>query len=150
MDLEKLIEMMDDQEIGDPALPEEIDVAVEGFRDDLEEMEDETALYLVGIASLYRDGVGAYELLRRSLPILDKPGKLKTLYEQQLKVWKSRKDKSQHDLEYLQIVLGVKDRRLSGDQERSKSEDDADDAPSDEAVAALLRDILGGSGSSDD
>lgn len=146
MTYEELIALMDEKEVGDPSVVEILDASVEGFRDDLEDMKPETALYMAGIASFYRDSVGAYELLQRALPIIDKPGKLPRMYEQQLKVWRSRKDKSQHDLEYLSIYLGIKDRRRPEQEGMPDLDGEGEDEPpADQAVAALLRGLLGDS-----
>ena len=146
---EELMALMDEKDVGDPSVVETLDATIDDFRDDLAEMKPETALYLAGIASLYRDCVGAYELLQRALPVVDKPGKLQRMYEQQVKVWRNRKDKSQHDLEYLSIYLGVKDRRRPEQEGMPDLDGGDDDPPADEAVAALLRGLLGNSGDED-
>jgi hypothetical protein len=111
MDLDQLKQALDEREIGDPGVVDDIDQAVPELRDELDADEEGLSVWLVATASFFRDPVDAYRLLRRSLPVLlQKPGGLKGFYEQQERVWRGRRDKSQHDLEYLQIVLGVKDR----------------------------------------
>jgi len=111
VDVETLVRILDERDIGDPAVAEDLALAVPDFREDLEELDDALVVYLVGIASLFVDPVRAWMLLRRSLPLLGDATRVRRLYERQLDVWKKRRDKSQHDLEYLQIVLGVKEHR---------------------------------------
>ncbi len=111
MDVEKLVRIMDERDIGDPAVAEELALAVPDFLDDLADLPDATAVYLVGIASLFADPARAWSLLRRSLPLLGDGENVHRLYQRQLEVWKKRRDESQHDIEYLQIVLGVKEQR---------------------------------------
>ncbi|GEM_PF-4986830 len=108
MDLEALEQRLDETGVGDPALVEELDAAIPLFRDHLEEFNADTVLYLVGTASLFRDPVAAYRLLISARPLMQEAGKAKKLYENQLEVWKKRSNKSQHDLQYLSIVLGVR------------------------------------------
>lgn len=124
MNAEQLAELMEDQDIGDPALVEDLTFEVEGFLDDLDDLSPETAMYLVGVSSLFSDGVGAYRMLRRCLPLIESKGTIEDLYEQQLTVWRGRKDKRQHDLEYLRIVLGVRELRPGEDEPRVARNED--------------------------
>lgn len=119
MNAEQLMELMDEKDVGDPALVPDLTIEVESFLDDLDELPADTALYLVAVASLFSDGVSAYRLLRRCLPLLESRGPLRELYRQQLAVWRGRKDKRQHDLEYLRIVLGVRELRPDEDEPRT-------------------------------
>lgn len=134
MDVETLVRIMDERDIGDPAVAEDLALAVPEFRDELADMPDAVAVYLVGIASLFVDPVRAWNLLRRSLPVLGDATRIRRLYESQLEVWKNRRDKSQHDIEYLQIVLGVKEHRpeawsFGGEETTLRSEREGADVP---------------------
>jgi hypothetical protein len=112
MDLSKLEQLLDDRGIGDPGIVEKLDQTVPEFREDVfsAESEDDGIVYLAGIASFYEEFDSAYELLRRMRPVLESEGssRLRALYEEQLRVWRSRRDKSEHDMQYLRIVLGMK------------------------------------------
>ncbi|MDH3284853.1 MAG: hypothetical protein OEQ13_08930 [Acidobacteriota bacterium] len=112
MELAQLEQILDEKGIGDPGVVERLDEAVQDFREEVfgtEEL-DEGFVYMIGIASLFRDDASAYDLLHRMRAVIERegPGRMSELYEEQLKVWKQRRDKSQHDIQYLRIVLGVK------------------------------------------
>ncbi len=116
MQRQELEELLDQKGVGDPALVDELDLASDSFRADLAEAETDSddLAYLVGVASFYPDPVAAYEMLRlvRSR-LARRKGGLRRFYEDQERVWRSRRDKSLHDLEYLRIVLGINDHLLT-------------------------------------
>lgn len=111
MDLNDLEQLLDEHGIGDPGVVELLDREVPEFREDVFGAEDSAApvIWMSGIASLFRDPAEAYDLLRRMRTVIDSRGPTawRQLYTDQYKVWRTRSDKSQHDLQYLRIVLGV-------------------------------------------
>lgn len=111
MDLSDLEQLLDEHGIGDPGVVELLDREVPEFREDVFGAEDSAAsvIWMSGVASLFRDPVEAYDLLRRMRSVIESrgPTAMKQLYADQYKVWRARRDKSQHDLQYLRIVLGV-------------------------------------------
>lgn len=140
--LAELEDLLDDKEIGDPALVELLDREFEDFREDLLDAEPETMAYLVATASLFREQVKAFDLMRRVLPMVEeRPGGISQFYEDQERVWRGRKDKRYHDVEYLRIVLGVKDHML---KKAPKKADGDDLGIGDEGMDALLQGLLGG------
>ena len=107
MEVGALKEELDRRGVGDPAAVDRLAEVLPDFPGMLEELDDNGALFLVGLASLFHDEIDAFELLYRCPWLREKPGGLEKLYDEQLRVWRSRKDKTQHDSEYLRIMLGI-------------------------------------------
>ena len=108
MEVDALKQRLDDLGIGDPAAVDRLDEIIPDFAEELAELDETAAVHLVALASLFHDEVDAFELLRGCRWLEERPGGLARFYEEQLRVWRSRKDKSQHDAEYLRILLGIK------------------------------------------
>jgi hypothetical protein len=108
MEAEALKQRLDDLGIGDPAAVDRLEEIIPEFGEQLAELDEDTAVHLVAIASLFHDEIDAFEVLRGCRWLQERPGGLARFYQEQLRVWRSRKDKSQHDAEYLRILLGIK------------------------------------------
>lgn len=110
MELDALKEKLDEKELGDPAAVDRLAAIIPDFEERLADLDDDTVLHLVAAASLFHDEVDAFELLRGCRWLAEARGGWAGFYQEQLRVWRSRKDKSQHDSEYLRIRLGIKGR----------------------------------------
>jgi hypothetical protein len=115
MEVEALKQKLDDLGLGDPAVVDRLDEVLPDFETQIAELDEETALHVAALASLFHDEIDAFELLRGCRWLGERPGGWARFYEEQLRVWRARKDKSQHDSEYLRILLGIKG-RLPGDR----------------------------------
>ena len=124
MELEELRNLMDEEGIGDPAIVELLDEEIPEFKEALrhEEKEDPSMAYIAATASLFQESVDAFELLVRMRGVVDKQatGGWSKFYDDQQSVWRRRKNKSQHDLQYLRIVLGMRQSPQREDELRAE------------------------------